>query len=148
MIEAIGDLWTYPASCRVVTTNLVVMANNELVMGAGVALQAAERFPWLPRLMGKWVDSNRWWSSGPALFRKGPKLPDYDLICLPTKRHWKEKSDLELIVNGCKTIAKWNYRGQVAMTRPGCGFGGLAWPAVKRAICSILDDRFVILTPR
>ena len=35
-----GDLWSYPADYRVVTTNGIIKKDGEAVMGAGVGLLA------------------------------------------------------------------------------------------------------------
>jgi len=37
---------------------------------------------------------------------------------------------------------------RVVMTRPGCGNGGLSWEGVRKALEPILDDRFIVVTPR
>jgi hypothetical protein len=149
MIEAVGDLWTWPADWRVIPTNGVVKASGELVMGAGLAKQAALRYPELPRWMG---DVTR---------RRGAVTAFYDpgrLILLPTKYHWKDPASLSLILLG----ASWMKQSlsaivngappppcRVVLPRLGCGLGGLSWERqVKPVLEKVLDDRFVVLTPR
>lgn len=139
MKEVKADLWTYLADFRCVTTNGVVNSKGELVMGKGVALQAKKLFPHLPKQLGRWVKER---GNTPLilLFER--------LISFPTKHHWKDKSDLDLIIASAKIIAKIvTAMGieVVALPRPGCGNGGLDWESeVKPAIADILDDRFVV----
>lgn len=42
MIEVKGNLWTYPAEVRVITTNGFVKKNGEAVMGIGQMLMSWE----------------------------------------------------------------------------------------------------------
>lgn len=140
MIEAEGDLWAYPADVRCVTTNGIVKRNGELVMGAGIALDAMKRFPDVAKRLGDLVSryGNRpFW------------LSDHRLLSFPTKHHWKDRSDICLIETSARTIAEHFStfgRASIAMTRPGCGHGGLSWPEVRSVIEPILDDRFVVLS--
>lgn len=146
MREAIGDLWSYPADARCVTTCGVVRANCELVMGKGVALQAAQRYKSLPFLAGEKVKT---WGNHLFVFElTGHKTT---IITFPTKHHWRDRSSLSLIEASAKRLVKAaeHFKWQVVvLTRPGCGNGGLRWEAVKEVIAPILvGDRFVILTP-
>ena len=54
MREVVGDIWDYHAKGHWVgiTTNAVTKENGEAVMGRGIALQAAQRFPLLARQLG------------------------------------------------------------------------------------------------
>lgn len=141
MREDVGDLWTYPAHYRVVPTNGVLAANGELVMGAGVALDAKRRFPCLPAALGRLVKAK---GNRPFV------CVEEGLVSFPTKRHWKDPSDLGLILNSARwaqSLANRMRTRTVAMPRVGCGLGGLAWGDVKKVIAPILDDRFVVLAP-
>lgn len=55
--ELIGNLWDFHRTdleCFIVIpTNGVLKANGDAVMGAGLAKQAAQRFPTLPKLLGQ-----------------------------------------------------------------------------------------------
>lgn len=140
MLEATGDLWETPASWRLVTTNGILNSGDELVMGAGVALQAKQRFPGLPQKLGRWVleYGNR------PFFCKTEGI-----ISFPTKYHWKDHSNIVLIWESAKRIVeiadKFQLRSIVS-PRPGCGRGGLTWDFVKPHIEDVLDDRFTILS--
>ncbi len=140
MLEAKANLWDFPAEYRVVTTNGVTNIDSELVMGAGVALGAKQRFPDLPYKLGLWVEE---YGNRPFLCR------EEGLISLPTKRHWKEDSDIELIVKSVKLLVamvdKYGIQS-VVMPRPGCGNGNLDWDSVRSRIEPLLDDRFTVVS--
>lgn len=141
MLEATGDLWEYPAEYRVVTTNAIRRSNGCLVMGAGVAKQARDRFPGLDKKLGGLVEK---FGSRPFLCR------EEDIITFPTKVHWKEHSSLRLIRWSLgelvRIVDKYNIQS-VVMTRPGCGNGGLQWSQVRPLLVGVLDDRFTVLVP-
>lgn len=141
MLEASGDLWEYPAEYRVVTTNAILRSNGCLVMGAGVAKQARDRFPGLDKKLGDLVKR---YGNRPFLCR------EEDLITLPTKTNWREKSCPTLISRSVmelvRIVNKFNI-ASVVMTRPGCGNGGLEWSQVKPLLMDVLDDRFTVLAP-
>jgi O-acetyl-ADP-ribose deacetylase (regulator of RNase III) len=141
MREDVGDLWTYPAQYRVVPTNGVLAADGQLIMGAGVALDAKRRFPGLPAALGRLVRAK---GNRPFI------CVEEGVMSFPTKRHWKDPSDPKLILNSARwaqSLANRMRTRVVAMPRVGCGLGGLAWDEVKKVIAPVLDDRFVVLTP-
>jgi hypothetical protein len=138
--EAVGDLWHYPAEYRVVTTNGVVLA-GKLVMGAGVARQARDRFPELPKLLGTWVQLY-----GNRVFI----CRDEKLITLPTKEDWRNDSTFGRIERSLQqmveVVNKFGIKS-VVMPRVGCGLGGLSWDDYVRHMCEMaLDDRFTVVT--
>lgn len=140
MREDVGDLWTYPAQYRAILTNGVVTGAG-LVMGAGVALQAKQRFPHLPQALGRMVKLH---GNRPFV------LETEGIISFPTKHDWRKKSDIDLIrksaVKMVDLVDRLRARS-VALPRPGCGLGNLDWEDVKKVLAPILDDRFVVLTP-
>lgn len=143
MQEKQGDLWEYPAAYRCVTTNGEVISRGlnrfELVMGAGVAKDAKFRFPELPFKLGNWVleYGNR------AFICKEEKI-----ITLPTKLDWRKKSIPELIERSLGQVVaivnKFKVES-VALSRPGCGNGGLDWRQIRPMCLRLLDDRFTVL---
>ncbi len=52
MKEYVGDIWQSGADVICVTTNGVLRKNGDLVMGAGIALEAKKRYPRLPAFLG------------------------------------------------------------------------------------------------
>ena len=139
MKEATGDLWTYPAEYRLITTNGVRNSLNELIMGAGVALEAKQRYTTLPAKLGKWVEE---YGNRPFV------CVEEKIITFPTKRNWRDLSDVFLIRESAKLIVaivdKYGI-GSVVGTRPGCGNGGLDWKTVKPYIADVFDDKFTII---
>lgn len=138
MIEIVGDIWSSSIQYKCVTTNGVLRNNGELVMGAGIALQAKQRFPELPARLGKNVSM---FGNKPFIFH------DIGIISFPTKHHWKDKSDIGLIRQSAEHIVgfvKALSIKEVALTRCGCGLGGLVWSNVKSVLEPILDDRFKV----
>lgn len=55
MKEATGDLWTFPADWRVITTNGFVKKNGECVMGRGCAKEATLRYPRIAKELGNFI---------------------------------------------------------------------------------------------
>lgn len=137
MRVVVADLWTYPADFRVVTTNGVITPRG-LVMGAGVALQAKQRFPGLPVKLARLVLQH-----GNRVFVCHAER----VISFPTKRHWREPSCLDLIRQSAEQLVQVVDRfaiATVALPPPGCGNGGLNWPVVRPILSRLFDDRFVI----
>jgi hypothetical protein len=130
-----------------ITTNGVVTKDGRLVMGAGLAKQARDRFPGIDRL---WGDTT---------LRRGLSVTFWypaRLIQFPTKHDWRQSSDLDLIKTSALELARmtWGLTSDVdpmslvVLPRVGCGLGALKWEQVKPVIEPILaDNRFVVLTP-
>ena len=144
--EAVGDLWTYQCNARCVNTNGIVKRDGSLVMGRGIALEAAQRYPDLPKMLGRCVRAQ-----GNLVFSVWPEGSDAAIVSFPTKYHWSEGSKLDLIERSAHRLLaltnemKWNV---VVLPWPGCGNGGLKPIDVRPVIGPILDDRFVVLTLR
>jgi hypothetical protein len=149
MVEDFGNVWSYLpiAHARVITTNGSLKRNGEAVMGKGIALEAAMRFPALPEKLGKRIFEK---GNKVHVFRKGSlKDLDYDLIAFPTKNEWHENADPFLIVQSAHRladIADANDYAKIVMPRPGVGAGNLRWDDVRHSIYKILDDRFFVIT--
>jgi hypothetical protein len=142
MIEATGDLWTYPADWRVITTNGFVKKNGECVMGRGCAKEAAKKWPELPKALGDHIKKH------------GNTLgidEERKLIFFPVKHNWWEKADVELIK--ANAVLLHNFFGKnrmwldktCVMPRPGCGNGGLKWEDVK-PLLEVLPDNVTVIT--
>lgn len=142
MKERIGNVWESGADIICVTTNCILDSNTLLVMGAGIAKQAALRYPKLKRLFAENLIVN-----GHHVCMC--KMPDGKYIAgFPTKYNWRDKSDLNLILQSVKEITEAiGNSTTVAMTRPGCGLGRLNWELdVRPVIVNELDDRFTIFS--
>lgn len=140
MKEKQGNIWKQNSQFVCVTTNGVVKHNGELVMGAGIALEAKQKFPELPKRLGTLVHT----------FGNLPfYLEDIGIISFPTKNHFKENSDIKLIERSAKEIAAFviirNDLKSIALPRPGCGNGRLNWQDVKKVLEPILkSDIFTV----
>lgn len=120
-----------------VTTNGVVKQNGELVMGRGIALAFAKLFPSLPKILGEHVKAR---GNIPCLV----EFPDnYSVVSLPTKHHWKDDSDILLILESIFKILQIIPRNKrVLSPLPGCSNGGLDWTTyvLPRIIVGIRDS--------
>lgn len=138
MIEECGDFWAIPADIRCITTNGALRRNGNAVMGKGIALEARNRYHDLEAILGSFI----------SRYDNHVFLLGYNLISFPTKYHWKQDSDIELIKRSAKELVcllKDNKARRVLLTRPGCGNGNLNWPDVKVAIQDILsDNKFIV----
>lgn len=148
MIEVKGDFWEYADEyepCALVcTTNKVVKNNGELVMGAGIAKDFKERYPFLPK---DWGSRLKKYPEHGLMITITPSMRQ--LVSFPTKHHWKDNSDLELILQSAKQLVQasillgWE---SVLLTRPGCGCGGLKWEDVKPHLqIALWDDAFIVI---
>lgn len=146
MIEVVGDLWTYPADARVITTNGFVKKNGEAVMGRGTAAQAVKRWPAIAITLGVCLQYHP--SGNVPYMLASPPLTDVDLWSFPVKHNFWEKADLVLIEKSARfflMVAENMGYQTIVMPRPGCGNGQLTWEEVKPVIEPILDDRFHII---
>ena len=141
MKEVTGDIWDYydQGHWIVITTNGTIKKNGACVMGKGIALQAAERFPYL----------SLWLGSEVSQYGNTPKCSHLKrLLTFPTKHNWWEKSDITLIEESCKQLVegmKMLDLPVVYMVRPGCNNGQLDWKDVKPILEKYLDDRYIIV---
>ncbi len=155
-----GDLWDLWEQGHkiVITTNVGwepgTLRNN---MGAGMALQAALRWPWLPEWYGAYcrhaMMSPRPGSIRHAL-RTAPVLEhdDLRLLFLPVKPlmsyadpelSWNQRARLDVIQLGLNQLRK--HHGTIALALPGCGNGGLSPLDVRPLVEASLDeDRFLL----
>jgi hypothetical protein len=142
--EIEGNLWQVEADYRVVPTNGVYHRRGDkhlLVMGAGVAKEAADRYPEVPHLLGSLVKFHG---------NLAQLLAAQRLISWPTKNDWRQPSDLGLIVRNASRVVRLVEAAEarvVALPRLGCGLGGLRWEDVREVLAPLLDDRFVVVTP-
>ena len=138
MIEVVGNLWTYPADWRIITTNGYVKTNGECVMGRGCALEAKTRYPDVPLLLGKLIDKY-----GNVVQR----IPNYGLIAFPVKHKWNEEADYDLIKQSAqqlRLVAECYPEHEFVMPRPGCGNGRRSWDVVKTLLTDLPDNVKVI----
>jgi len=133
------------------TSNGIIKSGGELVMGAGIAKQFRDRFELIAERFGALVKSQ----GNHVYFLKFMEPPndvDYRMIWIvsfPTKHHWRNDSDLELIKQSANELmTQLNnapFIKTVYLPRPGVGLGGLSWEKeVRPAIEKILDNRVIV----
>jgi hypothetical protein len=123
-----------------ITTNGVIKANGEAVMGRGIALHAANRWPEFPRLLAEHLRAN---GNVTAEILPG-------IFAFPTKHDWRDASDRALIAASARRLVQLSATYEfVFLTRVGTGNGQLPWRDVEAVIDPILrpHQRFVVVTP-
>ncbi len=149
--DDIFELPQGPNEAVCITTNGIVKTNGRAVMGRGIALEADKRFQ-LSALLGAYLRQfgNRAFWMGT---RKDTKTGRHvSVVTFPTKRDWRDPSELELIRRSCEQVTaiadKFGLK-RVYLPCPGCANGGLDWETqVKPVIEPLLDDRFVVADRR
>ncbi len=146
MREITGDLWDYFEQDKClccITTNGFVKNNGEAVMGAGCAKQAVERFPALPKNLGRMIKQNgNVVQVVSAAVRGGDSV-----ISFPVKHKWWEEADPKLIsesAGALNKMARNNPDKKFVLPRPGCGNGKLQWKDVKPLLKKLPDNVLVI----
>lgn len=146
-----GNIFEQPRNGEAVcvTTNGVVKPDGKAVMGKGIALEADIHFH-LSELLGKYITQygnrafnlgmhNKCYLNNPSTFR---------IFSFPTKHHWREDSDINLICKSAEQLVEMCTKFGVTrcyLTPPGCGNGNLNYESTVRPwLSQILDDRFVI----
>jgi hypothetical protein len=145
-----GNIFELPQDGEAVcvTTNGVIKANGCAVMGAGIAKQADDIFHISPRL-GMYLKKygNRVFNMGK--FINASQTKAINVITFPTKHHWKDNSDITLIIRSAEQLMEVCTKFGITkcyLTPPGCGCGKLNWETtVKPWLSQILDDRFVVV---
>ncbi len=129
-----GDVWDWHADgwWVVIPTNREIDKAGKAIMGAGLALQAKERFPDLPEwyagVLGRQPRDRR------MVIEPNPR---HRLLMLPTKWRWRDNASLLLIQKGLWSIHDWidgfeiEHEKQVVIPPLGCGYGNLPWSHVK-----------------
>jgi hypothetical protein len=143
MEEINGDIWDLHAMGYwvVVPTNGNTDRDGRAVMGAGVALQAAIKFPEIRMMLGN------------ALAHDGNQVyvfPKQRVITFPTKNHWKNDSEYPLIHRSAQELQRitksWlGIKPFICSPKLGCGLGNLDWNAVKEILDTYLEDKIIIV---
>lgn len=133
-----GDLWEIGAFI-VVPTNLTIRSDGAAVMGRGVAKQASLFYPSLPQEYGLFLSQ----APQSSLFVHH----GYRVICLPVKKRWQDKADLNLIRQGVQQLANLPLKiAPIALPMLGCGFGELSAKDVTPILNRYLqNNRFTLV---
>jgi O-acetyl-ADP-ribose deacetylase (regulator of RNase III) len=110
------------------------------VMGKGLALEFKKTFP---GLLGAYAEACRIGHlkiGRPWIY----KVNDVrQVLCFPTKEHWKKPSTYEYIEFGLVGLLQLHLQGEIhslAVPPLGCGLGGLDWKEVKPMVEKFLGD--------
>jgi hypothetical protein len=170
-----ADIWAYwgVADALCITTNGSLKAGGELVMGRGIALDAAQRFPGMALHLGRQVRQN----GNKTQVVMGTTVPmgtPTALVALPTKpgdvrvktteevmpqfrsqvrsgqmvQGWKMFSTLPLITRSLtelNQLADEHKWQSIVLPPPGAGNGGLDLNMVVGLCKEMLDDRFTMV---
>ncbi|GAB4532300.1 MAG: DarT ssDNA thymidine ADP-ribosyltransferase family protein [Anaerolineae bacterium] len=137
---------------------LTVSVNIVGVMGKGLASRAKYQFPDVYVVYQDVCRKKRLVMGKPYLYKReislDQALSDEPLsppgnneskwfLLFPTKRHWRERSDIHDIEKGLQWIRE-NYLREgiksLAVPALGCGLGGLEWREVGPLMCRYLSD--------
>jgi len=143
-----GNLFDAPTEALVNTVNTVG------VMGKGIALMFKEAFPenfraYETAVKRREVRIGQMFVTENHAF-EGPRF----LINFPTKKHWRQPSKLEWIVEGLqdlRRVVEEKRIRSIALPPLGCGNGGLEWsdvrPEIERAFRDLSDVDVWVFEP-
>lgn len=158
-IYKVGNMWDVfrDADLFCITTNSVIR-DDRLVMGKGIAGEAAKRYPSLPSLFADLiphfpVGSGR---DGLVMDKYGLALLSEEwmgggylgitpvkLAAFQTKAHWRNKAEFDLIHLSTRMLdgeARRNPMMAIHLPFPGIGYGGLNPFVVKPLIDNLPDN--------
>lgn len=143
MLQLKGNLWYFHTwgYWIVIPTNGFVKNDGNAVMGRGVARQATKHFPGIDKKLGQAITEH---GNRPIAFS------NQRLLTFPTKHHWVQEADIELIGTSAELLVELVDKHKLAapyyLPRVGCGNGKKKWETeVHPVLKEILDDRFVVV---
>ena len=125
--------------CLLFTSNKIVTANG-LVMGAGNALACKKAFPDMPVLIANQMKLLP--DSGVVFIPQG----NVWVGCFPTKNHWKDPSDVELVKQSIRElyqVATHLPHITFCLPAPAIGRGGLPWEVIEPLV-QVLPDNVIV----
>lgn len=134
---------------------IVIPVNTVGVMGKGLALAAAKKWPAMEARYKWWCQHQMLRPGGVRHWHAEPYQGPPTIVLFPTKRHWRETSRLDDIALGLMDLADWMASHQVqsiAIPALGCGLGQLAWSNVRPLIeafpAAVPGARVVVWEPQ
>ncbi len=122
---------------------LVNTVNTVGVMGKGIALMFKEAFPENFKSYAKACEADEIKTGRLFVTERQSLLGPKWIINFPTKKHWRNPTKLEWVVDGLQELKRFivdhNIRS-IAIPPLGCGNGGLDWNVVKPEIEKALGD--------
>jgi len=137
----IGDMWSAwdTADLFLITTNSTYDKDGCLVMGAGIAGQAAKRFPRLPCTLGERLRSMNAEDKGIYGLLVSTMWPQAKLGLFQTKRDWQDSASKVLVIISTNMLVEWANEhpdAQIHLNYPGIGKGNLSeeevFPIIER----------------
>ena len=145
MILERGDMWSVfgKTDLFLITTNPIVRKDGGVVMGRGIAKQAADRFPKLPCQIGELLVNWEVFVSSTIPMYSAP-VGEYDgqlIGFFMVKKHWREKACLDIIEKSVKDVCAFSQRcARIDLNFPGIGNGKLAREDVLPVISKLPDN--------
>ncbi len=134
---------------------LVNTVNTEGVMGKGLALQFAKKFPDMLAAYKQACKTGRVAPGKMHIYERGEMFQPRYIINFPTKRRWRSPSRIEDIEAGLRALVQEIERlhiRSIALPPLGCGNGGLDWndvfPRIKAALAPLKDVRVLVFPPK
>lgn len=134
---------------------LVNTVNTEGIMGKGVALQFKNVFPEMFKEYQKACKDGEIQIGRVHIYETKKLIGPRFVINFPTKKHWREFSNLEYIRLGLKSLVGEVRKRQIrsiALPPLGCGMGGLAWkvvfPLIEEAFAQIPEVQVFAYPPQ
>ncbi len=149
MLTTTGNLWETYSEVKVIPTNGVVSKAQAAVMGAGVALQAAQRWPMLPVLLGERIKAHGntvQVFQVPWIYQERTQCDT--IVTFPTKHNWQDKAHLNLVAKSTVELRMLDmYLGwqHVLLPEVGMGLGGLTAEEVYPILNLYLNDHFTLV---
>ena len=136
-------------------TEALVNTVNEIgVMGKGIALMFREAFPENTRQYVAACKAKTVHVGSMFVVRERDLTGQRWIINFPTKKHWRQPSQLEWIRDGLRDLVRVIQEKQirsVAIPPLGCGAGGLDWSQVRDeielALCDLGDVEVFVYSP-
>lgn len=128
LFSSTAQVWVNPVNCVG-------------VMGAGIAKKFASKFPGMLNYYRHVCIEQKSVRPGYIITMQHDAPPPSWVVCLATKDHWKNPSQLSWIADGLDNLAQWckeYHIESLAMPAIGCGLGGLDWNIVRPMIESRL----------
>lgn len=150
MILEKGNMWDVFGNTDLflITTNPIRRKDGALVMGRGIALEAAKKFPHLPYVFGKQVAyDERYQDYTDALYPSScnvvGKFGDQNqkMGYFMVKRHWRLPADLNVIAISTKQLARLApLVDRIDLNFPGIGNGRIGRDQVLPIIEGLPDN--------
>ena len=124
---------------------IINTVNTYGVMGKGIALAFKRSFPDNYKAYRKAFENGELSVGKMFVHKTGLLSPKY-IINFPTKKHWRNKSEMSYITSGLDDlieVIRVNEIKSISIPPLGCGLGGLLWEEVKQLIIdklSVLDN--------